>query len=88
MDRALLIDPDNMEMRYNFACARSAALGDVEGAVELLAAYFETARAGDVSFARADPDLDKIRQDPRFEAMIAAAERRLAPASPADRLGA
>jgi hypothetical protein len=30
--------------------------------------------------ARADPDLDPIRDDPRFQAMLAAAEARLATA--------
>jgi adenylate cyclase len=88
MGRALLIDPDNMEMRYNFACALSSVLGDVEGAVDLLVAYFETARLGDVSFSRVDVDLDPLREDPRFQAMVAAAEARLATGNPADGAGA
>jgi adenylate cyclase len=87
MDRALLIDPDNKGMRYNFACTLSALLGDVEAALDLLGVYFETARLGDVSFARVDPDLDPLREDPRFQAMIAAAETRLA-AGPAGEVDA
>jgi adenylate cyclase len=83
MDRALLVDPCNAQMRYNFACALSSVLGDVEGALDLLGAYFETARLGDVSFTRVDADLDPVRDDPRFQAMLAGAEARLALAEPA-----
>jgi hypothetical protein len=31
-----------------------------------------------LNHAEVDPDLDSLRDDPRFQAMIAAAERRLA----------
>jgi len=86
MGRALLVDPDNMNMRYNFACALSNQLKDNEGALDLLGAYLATASAGDVTFVKVDSDLDPIRDDPRFVAMIAAAEARLTtaeePASP------
>jgi adenylate cyclase len=76
--RALLIDPDNMNMRYNLACSLSAWLKDTDAALDLLGPYFKTARANDLIFARTDPDLDPIRADPRFQAMVAAAEARLA----------
>jgi adenylate cyclase len=36
MSRAMLIDPDNTNMRYNFACALTTHLNDVDGAIELL----------------------------------------------------
>ena len=78
IDRALLLDPDNMLMRYNFACALSAHLRDVEGALDLLGSalgsdYGREALRG----ARTDPDLDPIRGDARFQAMMAEAEARL-----------
>src|SRR5580700_6186179 len=38
---ALLIDPENEIMRYNFACALSIHLRDLEGALELLGPYFQ-----------------------------------------------
>jgi adenylate cyclase len=77
--RALLIDPDNMIMRYNFACSFSTHLKDADGALALLAPVFAaTATLSDLEHSRVDPDLDPIRDDPRFQAMVAAARARLA----------
>jgi adenylate cyclase len=81
MHRALLIDPDNFNSRYNFACALASDLDDAEGALELLGPYFERVALGMLNHARVDPDLDPIRDDPRFQAMIEGAERRLAASS-------
>ena len=77
INRALLIDPDNMNMRYNFACAL-VVLGKHEAALEILVPVFETAHIDRLNHAKVDPDLDPIRKDPRFEAMVASAEARLA----------
>jgi len=78
IDRALLIDPDNMNARYNFACIMTTYLKDSEAALKLIAPVFETLAIGFLNHAKADPDLDPLRDDPRFKAMIAAAETRLA----------
>jgi adenylate cyclase len=83
MSRALLVDPDNTNMRYNFACALTSQLKDGNGAIELLAVLFEKISIGLLNHAKADPDLDPLRDDPRFQAMIAAAEARLAAATEA-----
>jgi adenylate cyclase len=81
MRRALLIDPDNQIMRYNFACALCAQLRDIDGALELLDSYFARVARFDVDWAKADADLTLLREHPRFQAMIAEAEARLAATS-------
>jgi adenylate cyclase len=78
MNRALLIDPVNFNMRYNFVCALSEHLKDKEAALEMLGPVFETITEGFLPYAKVDPDLDLLRDDPRFKAMVAAAEARLA----------
>jgi adenylate cyclase len=78
--RALLIDPDNMNMRYNFACGLSTYARDTDGALALLGPLSTKMSIGLLNHAKADPDLDPLREDPRFKAMIAAAEARIAAA--------
>lgn len=77
LDRALLIAPDNGRMLYNFACGLSAFIGDYDAALELLEPVFKECSAGLLRHVEHDPDLDPIRQDPRFVAMVGAAAKRL-----------
>jgi adenylate cyclase len=78
MDRALLIDPDNFNMRYNFACTLCAQLKDKEAALDILGKVFETITDTFLPYAKADPDLESLRDHPAYKAMVAAAEARLA----------
>jgi adenylate cyclase len=83
--RALLLDPDNLLGRYNIACALAHDLDDPEGALEALVPYFElTSSTTEIRHAEADPDLDGIRQDPRFKTMLASAKQRLGMAEAAE----
>ena len=82
MSRALLIDPDNLQMRYNFACALAGWLNDAEAALDMLEPVLERDPGGLLDDIRRDPDFASLRDDPRFQAMIAAAEARLAASNP------
>ena len=78
--RATLIDPDNTTMRYNMACDLVVTSGDLDGALELLGPVFRKTGREHLEWLKSDPDLDLIRQDPRFVAMLGEAEMRLATA--------
>ena len=77
IDRAMLIDPDNLNMRYNFACVLSGHLGDTEAALKMLQHTVPRVGEYQVRIIETDTDLDAIRDDPRFQAMIAEAKQRL-----------
>ncbi|MGH8362390.1 MAG: TIR domain-containing protein [Gammaproteobacteria bacterium] len=84
MEHALLIDPDNSNMRYNFACMLSTRLKDKQAALDMLGKVFETITETFLRYAKADPDLELLHDDPRYQAMVAAAEARLAVAKAAE----
>lgn len=76
--RALVLDPDNLNMRYNLACTMTRQLGDTGSALDALRPFFE--RMNSVHWIRHiehDPDLDALRDDPRFKQMLADAKERL-----------
>ncbi len=77
IDRALLLDPENMYMRYNLAWPVLAFFGDKEEALELLAPALERAGKTLISLAEADRNLDSLRDDPRFQRMLEAATARV-----------
>jgi adenylate cyclase len=76
IDRAMLVDPDNLNMRYNFACVL-AIMGDKEAALKMLQSALSLAGAYTVRVAETDTDFDSIRDDPRFQAILAQAKQRL-----------
>ena len=83
IDRALLVDPDNLNMRYNFACVLAAYVGDTEGAIRLLKGVLPVAVGSLIVTALTDPDLDPVRDDPRVAKMIEEATKRLGIPTPA-----
>jgi adenylate cyclase len=76
IDRALLIDPENLNMRYNFACVLAGHLGDKDGAIKMLQSTLPLSGAMQVKVADTDTDLDILRDDPRFQRLIAEAKKR------------
>lgn len=76
--RALLLDPDNLSMRYNLACSLAQELNDPETALETLTPFFEKVNSPmHIRHLEVDPDLDAIREVPRFKEMLAATKQRL-----------
>jgi adenylate cyclase len=85
MNRALLIDPDDWNMRYNFACVLLIHLDEPDAALDVLGPVLENVAANYfLSHIKVDPDFIRLRDNPRFKAMIAAAEARLAPENEGD----
>lgn len=78
IERGLLLDPENLAMRYNMACTLTVALKDDEAALTVLAPYFETVNTpSQIKHAEVDPDFVRIRDDPRFCEMLSATKKRL-----------
>jgi adenylate cyclase len=76
-ERAMLLEPDNLNLRYNLACSM-VSLGETTLALELLEPVLERAQRQNLTWFAADNSLDSIRGDPRLHAMLAKAEARLA----------
>ena len=76
IDRALLVDPDNLNMRYNFACVLSI-MRETDAALKMLQSALSLSGRGayQIRVAEADPDFDNIRDDPRFGEVIAEAKK-------------
>jgi adenylate cyclase len=77
IERALLIDPDNLNMRYNFACVLAVHLHDPEAAMDLIEPVMEASGLTLVNAATVDPDLDPLRGEPRFQELLAKARKRV-----------
>jgi adenylate cyclase len=78
IDRALLLDPDNLNTRYNFACALANELREIETALDLVVTTLEKSDGIIARVAETDPDMDILRDSPRFQKALADAKARLA----------
>ena len=63
-------------MRYNFACVLATALNDREAALKMLESTISRVGLYQVIIAETDTDFDSIRDDPRFQKLIAEAKKR------------
>jgi adenylate cyclase len=67
--RALALDPDDLIVQYNVACARSL-LGDLDGAIDLLELVLPRASFDRKEWLRRDSDLAPLYREPRFVALL------------------
>jgi adenylate cyclase len=76
--RAVLLDPDNTNLRYNLACAMAVA-GEQDDAIDMLDALYSSGnvRLEAVRWAEHDNDLDAVRANPRFQDVMTRAKTRL-----------
>jgi adenylate cyclase len=70
IDRAMLIDPDNLTMRYNFACILASQLRDKEAALKLLDRTLAVGGEMQLRMAETDPDFESLREDERFQRIL------------------
>ena len=77
IDQALRLDPANMNMRYNFACALCLHADGKEAAVALLEPVLTSTTATWLNHIKRDPDLDALHALPSFCELVSNAETRL-----------
>lgn len=82
VDRALLLAPENLYMRYYLVWTLLTFLNDREAAIVMLEPALAKGGRNLVSLAVADPNLDCLRNDPRFEGALAAAKIRVGQPQP------
>ena len=75
IERAKLLDPDNHNMRFNFACILCCYMNDTEAALALLSTTLMQSR-NHLRAALTDPDLDCLRGDSRFQDLLDRASER------------
>ena len=76
--RALLLDPENLNMRYNLACTIVRQLGDIEETIATLEPFFQQVNSSTIMrHIEVDPDMDPVRDHPRFKEMFASTKQRL-----------
>ena len=64
--RALLLDPDNLNLRYNFACTLVTELHEFDAALDLLEPAFEKLRIEAINWVE---DRSGSRRHPRSSAL-------------------
>ena len=74
LDHALSIDPDDPNALYNAACTYSL-LGEIDKAMEMLTRWSENAGSEYNGWLQNDTDLERVRNDPRYPALLAKIEK-------------
>ena len=81
IQRALLIAPENLAMCYNLVCTLTVQIRDYDGAIDLLETFIDKMNGMLVTHLQVDPDIDGLRDKPRFISLLATAKARLGPAA-------
>ncbi|MCL6728468.1 TIR domain-containing protein [Sphingomonas hankyongi] len=76
IERAMMVDPDNINMPYNFACVLAVSAGDIDGALDMIEPLMPRQSRSLMLTMLADPDMDPLRDHPRFKRMVAEAMER------------
>lgn len=76
-ERAMLLDPHNRTLRYNMACAMTR-LREYDQALDYLENALQQSNREALDWAKADTDLDPLRSLPRYHAIMAETEARVA----------
>jgi adenylate cyclase len=76
-NRGLLVDPDNLIMAYNFACALTQRFKDYDAALDLLEKRLALISPTLFRGLMSDPDMDPLRDNPRFKTMVEETRQRL-----------
>ncbi|MFW6199445.1 MAG: tetratricopeptide repeat protein, partial [Gemmatimonadota bacterium] len=69
VERALELSPDDVGVLHNAACA-FAHVGDVDRALDLLERRVRVGPTMDRAWIAHDPDFDRLRDHPRFTALL------------------
>lgn len=77
ISRGMMVDPDNYEMHANFARALGA-MGELDASLNILEPLLEGIDQFRLNAFLSAPDIDVVRDHPRFKALVAAAASRLA----------
>jgi hypothetical protein len=64
----MLVEPENQEAEYDFACTL-LALGDLDGGLEHLKRSIDLG-GDDYDIIRRDPRVGRLFNDPRFKALL------------------
>jgi adenylate cyclase len=70
IDRAVLLDPNNMFMRYNSAMTMAVFFNNHDGAIDALRHALAKGGRNVVTLAANDPNLDRLRDDPEFKQIL------------------